>query len=206
MTSGGIIAIGDSLTNGRTPDVAGVPGKSWARWVAEAAGLPYEQHAKGGYTSTQIVETFLPEVTGQYKLGMFSMGTNDALTGFDAELFRLNVKTTAARMLEHCERVAVLSVPYSPVADAIVREVAAEHGAVVVDASVSGPLRFRPDGIHPTAVGYLELGDRAAETLGLPLPSTTAPTPSRLSPAYYVKHATLRAYFRAKSMARKLIR
>lgn len=202
----GMIAIGDSLINGRTPDVAGVSGQSWARWVAEAAGIPYEQHAKGGLTSTQIVDQFLPKVTGRYEYGVFGMGTNDALTGFDAELFRINVKTTAARMAEVSNQVVVLSVPHSPAADAIVREVAAEYDAIVIDAKVSGPMLFRPDGIHPTAVGYLEIADRAAAALGLPQPSLTVPKPAKLSVAYRIKHATLSGYFRARGMARKLLR
>lgn len=202
----GMIAIGDSLVNGLTPDVAGVPGKSWARWVAEASSIPYEQHAKGGLTSSEIVEQFLPKVTGRYEYGVFGMGTNDALTGFDAEVFRANVKTTAARMAEVSNQVVMLSVPYSPQADAIVREVAAGVSAVVVDARVSGQLLFRPDGIHPTAVGYLEIGDRAAVALDLPKPSLTAPAPAKLGIGYRVKHAALTAYFRAKGMARKILR
>lgn len=201
-----MIAIGDSLVNGLTPEVAGVPGQSWARWVAEAAGIPYEQHAKGGLTSSQIVEQFLPKVTGRYEYGVFGMGTNDALTGFDTEVFRLNVKKTAARMAEVSNQVVILSVPYSSAADAIVRDVAAEFDAIVIDAKVSGPKLFRPDGIHPTSVGYLEIGDRAAAALGLPKPSLTAPTPAKLSAGYYVKHAGQRAYFRARGMARKLVR
>lgn len=205
-TSGGMIAIGDSLTNGLTPAVAGVPGKSWARWVAEAAGIPYEQHAKGGLTSTEIVDQFLPLVTGRYEYGVFGMGTNDALLGFDAEVFRTNVKTTATRMAEVANRIVILSVPFSREADAIVREVAAEFDAVVVDAKVSGPLLFRPDGVHPTAVGYLEIGDRAAAALSLSLPSLTVPQPAKLGARYYLKHAALRAYFRARGMARKLLR
>ena len=201
-----MIAIGDSLVNGNTPNVAGVPGKSWARWVAEAAGIPYEQHAKGGLTSTQIVEQFLPEVTGRYEYGVFGMGTNDALTGFDAAVFRRNLETVASRMGETCNQVVILSVPYSPKADAIVREVAATIGAVVVDAAVVGPRLFRPDGVHPTAIGYLAIADRAAIALGLPLPSLTAPVPSVLGFKYFAWHAGQSGYFRAKGMARKFFR
>jgi lysophospholipase L1-like esterase len=202
----GMIAIGDSLINGLTPPVAGIPGKSWARWVAEAAGIAYEQHAKGGLTSSQIVQRFLPKVNGNYEYGVFGMGTNDALTGFDADVFRSNVMATAARMAEASHRVVVLSVPFSTEADAIVREVAGKYNALVVDAQVSGPLLFRPDGIHPTSVGYLEIGDRAASALGLPKPSLTAPVPRSLSLGYKVGHTALRAYYRAKNSSRMLLR
>lgn len=203
---GGMIAIGDSLINGRTPDVAGIPGKSWARWVAEAANIPYEQHAKGGLTSTQIVAQFLPKVTGQYAYGVFGMGTNDALNGWGAMAFRRNVETAAARMAATCTHVVILSVPYSAEADTIIREVAASIDATVVDATVSGPTMSRPDGIHPTALGYLAIADRAATQLGLPLPSLSAPTPAPIKFGYLMKHAALTAYFRAKGMARKLLR
>ena len=80
--------------------------------VAEAAGIPDEQHAKGGLTSTQVVEEFLPKVRGQYDYGVFGMGTNDALIGFDASVFQLNVEVTAARLSEVCALIVVLSVPY----------------------------------------------------------------------------------------------
>lgn len=203
---GGMIAIGDSLINGHTADVAGIPGKSWARWVAEAANLPYEQHAKGGLTSTQIVEQFLPKVTGRYDYGVFGMGTNDVLTGWDAVVFRRNVETIAARMSEASTHVVMLSVPNSTEADAIIREVAARIGATVVDAKVSGPSLSRPDGLHPTALGYLSIADRAATQLSLPLPSLTAPIPAPIKFGYLMKHAALTAYFRAKGMARKLLR
>jgi lysophospholipase L1-like esterase len=201
----GMIAIGDSLINGLTPEFAGVPGKSWARWVAEAAGMPYQQYAKGGLTSSEIVNQFLPEVTGRYEYGVFGMGTNDALNGFDSEVFRKNVETTAARMAEVSEHVVVLSVPYSSQADAIVREVAADFNATVVEADVSGPLLTRTDGIHPTAVGYLAIGDRAADAVGLPKPSITAPTPLPLTFRYRQEYALLRAYSWAKGMARKAL-
>lgn len=203
---GGIIAIGDSLVNGRTHDLAGVPGKSWAQWIAEAASIPYEQHAKGGLTSTEIVEQFLPKVTGRYTYGVFGMGTNDALAGFDAAVFRRNVETTATRMAEVSDQVVMLSVPYFAEADVIVRAVASDAGALIVEGKVCGPKLLQPDGVHPTAIGYLVLADRAAAALNLPLPSLAAPAPTKLGYEYYLKYVAWTAYFRTKAVARKVLR
>lgn len=203
---GGMIALGDSLVNGLTPDLAGVKGQSWARWVADAAGISYEQYAKGGLTSTQIVGKLLPKVTGCYEYGVLSMGTNDILTNWDAAAFRQNVEIAAARMAKACNRVVVLSVPISAEADSIVRDVASSVKAVVIDAEVRGRRLSRPDGIHPTALGYLEIADRAAAELGLPAPSLSAPQPTQLGLGYMAKHVGLSGYFWAKAIARKLPR
>ncbi|KQR02922.1 hypothetical protein ASF72_06940 [Arthrobacter sp. Leaf141] len=152
------------------------------------------------------MEQFLPQVTGQYDYGVFAMGTNDALTGFDSDTFRRNVEITAARMSEVSKRVVMLSVPYSSTADAIIRDVARAVGAIVVEAQVHGPKMFRPDGVHPTAVGYLEIADRAAQQLDLPKPSLTAPGPEMLGAGYYLKHLALSFYYRTKGLARKVLR
>lgn len=108
----GMIAIGDRLINGKTPEVAGIPGKSWAGWTAEAAGIPMLS-TKGGLRSSQIVARYLPEVTGRYEYGVFGMGTNDTLTGIDPEVFRANVKTTAARMSEVSDQEYLLKRPFA---------------------------------------------------------------------------------------------
>jgi hypothetical protein len=201
-----MIAIGDSLVNGVTPDLAGIKGQSWARWVAETADIPYEQYAQGGLTSTQIVETFLPRVTGSYEYGVFSMGTNDALKSWDAAMFRQNVEIAAERLVVACNRVVVLSVPFCKQADDIVREVANDFGAVVVDGEVRGRQLSRPDGVHPTALGYLHIADRAATALGLPAPSLATPKPAPLGLSYTMRHVCMSGYFRAKGVARKLAR
>ncbi|NSX38687.1 hypothetical protein HTS88_20095 [Pseudarthrobacter oxydans] len=201
-----MIAIGDSLINGLTPDLAGVKGQSWARWLADAAGISYEQYAKGGLTSYQIVERLLPKVVGNYDYGVFNMGTNDVLTSWDPIAFRDNAATAATRMAEACERVIVLSVPISSEADSIVRKVAIGVGATVIDGRVQGRRFSRPDGIHPTALGYLQIADRAAVELGLPKPSLSAPEPTQLGLGYVVKHFGLSCYFQAKTMARRLPR
>lgn len=201
----GMIAIGDSLVNGRTPDLAGIPGKSWARWVAEAAGIPYQQFAKGGLTSAQIVADLLPHVKGKYAYGVFNMGTNDVLIGWDENVFRRNVETTAERMAETSDQVIMLSVPYSADANKVMKETAVKIGALFLDAGVKGPRLLGPDRIHPTAHGQLAIADRAAALLGTPLPSVSAPVAEHLGIKYMVEYYAKFTYLRVKSIARKML-
>ncbi|MFW7414773.1 GDSL-type esterase/lipase family protein [Demequina sp. SO4-18] len=197
-----MIAVGDSIVNGKTKDVAGVPGQSWARWAADAAGFEFEQYARGGATSSEIVRDLLPNVTGRYEFGVFNMGTNDAIKKLDLTALRENATAAALKMTAHCERVFTLSVPYSPDADAIIREVAEQHEIVVIDGALTGPRFFQPDFIHPTAVGQLELGDRLADSTGTPRPSLTAPQrgQGRLGVRYWIRYAYRWLKFRAKEV------
>lgn len=199
-----MVAVGDSIINGKTKTVAGVPGKSWARWAAEAAGYQYEQYARGGATSTEIVRQMLPSVTGRYDVGVLNMGTNDAILGFDPDTLRRNLLTAVETMQEHCDRVFMLSVPYSARADAIVQEVAATHGLTVIDGTLGGPRLFQPDRVHPTALGQLTLGDRFAAVLETPAPSLTAPGrgEGRLGVRYWVRYGYRWIKFRAKDIVR----
>jgi hypothetical protein len=65
--------------------------------------------------------------------------------------------------------------PKPRTANAIIRRAAGEVGAVVVDLEdLAGAPWLLPDAVHPTAVGQLEIADRAARVLGAPrLPSAT---------------------------------
>src|SRR3712207_7008642 len=40
----GLVALGDSITNGLGEPALGVPSQSWAQWLAEASGLRSEEH------------------------------------------------------------------------------------------------------------------------------------------------------------------
>jgi lysophospholipase L1-like esterase len=199
-----MIAIGDSLVNGRTRDVANVPGKSWARWLSETADMAYEQHAIGGYTSTQIVEELLPRVSGVYDYGVFNMGTNDVLKGIDLSVLRTNAERAAATFTSRCKRVLVLDIAISQDASYIIHQVAAEYGLTVIDSRLSGPLLFQPDGIHPTAVGHLVIADRAAMELGFEPPSSAVKV-GRLGLPYFVRYGLRWTKFNVRSLIRKYV-
>jgi len=172
--SGGLLAVGDSIVNGHANSMARVPSLSWAQWVADAMGLSYMRFARGGATSDDIVRELLPRVSGKYEVGAFNMGTNDAYLGLDLSKLKRNLDFAAARFVDCCDRVLVLTVPYSEAATAEVREVAERHGLLVVDAELHGARLMQPDGIHPTALGHLKLADRAAALLSSPRPSELA--------------------------------
>ncbi len=174
MTTGGLVAVGDSIVNGFTDSMAGVPALGWPQWLADAMDLSYTRYGLGGADSTRIVNELLPKVRGRYAVGVFNMGTNDTYQDWDAERFEKNLRRASDVMTAACERVAVLTVAYSAEATGIVRAVAAEYGLAVVDGDVRGPRLLKPDGIHPTALGHLEIAERASVALGAPSPRTLA--------------------------------
>ncbi|MDP9345837.1 MAG: hypothetical protein M3P44_08950, partial [Actinomycetota bacterium] len=59
-------------------------------------------------------------------------------------------------------------------AGAIIRRAARRNGATLCDLDdLAGPPWMLPDAVHPTAVGQLQIADRAAQALGAPrLPSS----------------------------------
>ena len=48
MTHRGLVALGDSITNGHGEPALGVPMQSWAQWLAEALALPFTKLARDG--------------------------------------------------------------------------------------------------------------------------------------------------------------
>ncbi|MGR0159145.1 SGNH/GDSL hydrolase family protein [Paenarthrobacter nitroguajacolicus] len=205
---GGLVAVGDSIVNGHGDSMAGVPALGWPQWLADSMGFSYTRYGLGGATSSVIVEKMLPLVQKQYAVGVFNMGTNDALGKWDAALFEQNFGLTAETLSAHCGHVLALTVPASKVATSIVRELGAELGILVVDADVRGHRLLKPDGIHPTALGHLEIADRAAALLGAPLPSVLARNAGRGSVGvkYVTGHAAGRAFTAAKRVVRTMVR
>lgn len=207
MTSGGIVAVGDSIINGHGRMAAGVPAQSFAQWLAEAMDLPFTKYARGGASSTVIVDDLLPRVHGLFTVGVLSMGTNDALFGWDAARFRANMEKAAIALTGACERVVVLTVPASAEATQIIHDLAIERGMVVIDGALSGHRLLRPDGIHPNALGYLELADRAATALGAPSPLALAHQrgQGKLGAQYVTEHYRLAVKHTAKRLVRRAL-
>ena len=204
----GLVAVGDSIVNGHGDSMAGVPALSWAQWLADAMDLSYTRYARGGATSSEIVADLLPRVRGRYAVGVFNMGTNDALKGLEVDLFESNVRTTAKTLADVCNRVVVLTVPISAEATRVIEKVAAETGAIVVDSTVRSLRLLTPDGVHPTTLGHLAIADRAAIALGAPLPSALARNGGRgrLGAAYRFRYAVGVARSAAKQAVKRAIR
>ena len=182
----GLVALGDSITNGHGEPALGVPAQSWAQWLAEALELPFTKLAADGALTADVLRDQVPRLRGPYDVGCVYSGVNDVRSlSFDAAAYERDLRAVAAAVAEASARLALCTLPADlgrpraapkPVAaGAIVRRLAAELGAVVVDLDdLAGAPWLLPDAVHPTAVGQLEIADRAARALGAPrLPSTT---------------------------------
>ena len=80
----GVLAFGDSITNGGGELQWGVALQSWALWTARALGLPYTPYASDGATVQTVIAEQLPAFErraaapeGHYDLGCLYIGTND---------------------------------------------------------------------------------------------------------------------------------
>ncbi len=169
--------------------------------------MPFTKYAKGGATSTFIVDQLLPRIHGKFSVGLLSMGTNDARIAWDAALFRANMQTAAASLAAMCDRVIVITVPASVEATAIIREVALEHGVIVVDGALKGVRLLRSDGVHPTALGYLTLADRAASALSAPSPFGLVfrSGQGRLGVQYVLEHYQLWVKHSTKQLIKRIL-
>jgi lysophospholipase L1-like esterase len=181
----GLVALGDSITNGHGEPALGVPAQSWAQWLAEALELPFSKLAADGAQTADVLRDQVPRLRGPYDVGCVYAGINDVRSpAFDAAEYERDLRAIVSAVADAGERVLLCTLPADlgrpraapkpRVAGAIVRRVAGELGAVVVDLDdLAGPPWLLPDAVHPTAVGQLEMADRAARALGAPrLPSS----------------------------------
>jgi lysophospholipase L1-like esterase len=185
MTSGGIVAVGDSITNACSKDlsVGGVPSRSWAEWVAAALGESLTVHAKPGASSAEILALLPPEIPPA-RLALVFVGVNNIISW---RKWRTNdLADDLAAILDRlsgAERIAVMlppkslgktfaPFPYGPLrkhriskARAIIRQVAGRCGALVIDSPKLSGDRIWIDGVHPTSTGHLAMADATLATL-----------------------------------------
>ncbi len=115
-----------------------------------------------------------------------TLGVNDVRgLDFDAAAYERDLRAIAAAARAASGRLVLCTLPEDlgrpraapkpAQASAIVRRLATETGAGVVALDdLAGAPWLLPDAVHPTAVGQLEIADRAARVLGAPrLPSAT---------------------------------
>ena len=184
----GLVALGDSITYGEGGIVLGVDGRSWALWLAQALDLPYTNYAVCGARTAEVLTGQLPRVRREYAIGVLYAGVNDVRDlGFDLNAYDRDLRALALGLAARCERLLLLTIPRDLgrpragarvlSANASIRAAAAATGATVVALDdLVGPRDMLPDAVHPTALGQLEIADRAARALGAPvLPSTRTP-------------------------------
>lgn len=194
MTSGGIVAVGDSIINAD---------KSWGYWLALATGWELRRLSVGGATSRHALAQ-LEAVEGRYALGLVTVGTNDVLFDWEPGQFEANLKTILAALTGACDRVLVQTVPLAlsrfpgggsvirrrvEAANAILADVAAAQCVMVVDGSdLRGHKLMSVDRVHPSLLGQTTLADKAAEVLGLPVvPSSLHDGTHRFDPVSHVR-------------------
>jgi hypothetical protein len=202
MSARGLVALGDSITKAHGEPALGVTMQSWAQWLAEALGLPFTKLARDGARAADVVRDFVPRLDGGYDVGAVYIGVNDARAlDWDAAGFERDVEAIVAAVAARSERALVCTIPTDlgrpraapkpEQASAILRAAAARHGAAIVDLDdLAGAPWLLPDAVHPTAIGQLEMADRAARVLG------AATVPSALAEIYDSRRA--RARFRAR--------
>jgi lysophospholipase L1-like esterase len=174
----GLVALGDSITNGGGNMAFGVYPRSWAQWLADALELPYTGFASDGAVASDVVSSQLPRVTGSYDVGCLYIGVNDVRsTAWDAAAYDRLLGEALRGLAARCARVLTLTIPLdlgrpragAKVADAneIVRRRASEAGAAFVELEHFAGMRFvLPDAVHLTALGQVELAERACAVLG----------------------------------------
>jgi lysophospholipase L1-like esterase len=180
----GVLAFGDSITNGGGELQWGVALQSWALWVARGLGLPYTGYAVDGARAPDLVNEQIPaferssaDPGAHYELGCLYIGVNDVRAfdwnraEFDAAFRR------ALRFLrDRCDRVLAVTAPLDlgrPCAgakvgdlDATIEAAAGDHGALVLDLREFGGRNLvMADHVHPTAFGQIAIAERALEVL-----------------------------------------
>ena len=213
----GLVALGDSITHGDVAPMLGVRSWSWAQWLATALELPYTGLAEPGAGVDELVARQLPRLDGPYAVGCLWIGVNDLRRAdFDAARFAAGLRVAADALAAACERVVLVPIPLAlgrpragaakvGVANALIIEEGERIGAAVVDVgALRGWRLLLPDAVHLTALGELEVADRAARALGVAvLPSTlTSPDRSARGAARYA--LTGRAAALARDWTRRL--
>jgi lysophospholipase L1-like esterase len=187
----GVLAFGDSITNGGGELQWGVALQSWALWVARATGLPYTGYAVDGARAADVVTQQIPAFerrtahpAARYELGCLYIGVNDVRApDWDAAAFERDFRVALSFLAGRCDRALTLTAPLDlgrPRAgrkvlegDAIVERVAGELEALVVDLRCfRARNHVMADHVHPTAFGQIAIAEQALDVLerdGLPV-------------------------------------
>jgi lysophospholipase L1-like esterase len=180
----GVLAFGDSITNGGGELQWGVALQSWALWVARGLGVPFTGYAVDGASVADLVGEQLiafrartAASEARYDLGCLYIGVND-VRGFDwnAAAFAASFVEALRFLSERCDRVLTVTAPLDlgrPRAGAKVRELnatiealTAQYGALLLDLSGFGARNLvMTDHVHPTAFGQIWIAEQALEVL-----------------------------------------
>jgi lysophospholipase L1-like esterase len=181
----GVLAFGDSITNGGGELQWGVALQSWALWTARGLGLPYTGYAVDGADTVHLLAEQIPaflaraaDPDGPYDLGCLYIGVNDIRRpDWDPAGFAARHAEALAFLSARCERVLCLVPPSTlgrPPAGAVkvgeleraIRDGAGARGALVLSLEGFGARNhIMVDRVHPTAFGQVEIARRALACL-----------------------------------------
>jgi lysophospholipase L1-like esterase len=181
----GLLAFGDSITNGGGELQWGVALQSWALWVARALGLPFTSYAFDGARVSDLIDTQIPaferddrDRQARYELGCLYIGVNDVRAlDWDASEFERDLAVALSHLAQRADRIVTLTAPLdlgrpragAKVRDlnaAIARATAAVPTAIVVDLSDFGARnQVMVDHVHPTAFGQIAIAERVLTAL-----------------------------------------
>src|SRR4051795_4267314 len=115
----GVLAFGDSITNGGGELQRGVALQSWALWAARGLGLPFTGYAADGAQPADGVNrqmrafaarTALPDP--RYDVGCLYIGVNDVRSpDWDADAFARDHARAVAFLRERCDRLLLVTLP-----------------------------------------------------------------------------------------------
>ncbi len=178
----GVLAFGDSITNGGGELQWGVALQSWALWTARGLGLPYSGFAVDGATVADVVADQLPAFAARspadarYDVGCVYVGVNDVRApGFDERRFEKGLGVVLGVVGARCDRVLAVALPLDlgrpraamvEAANAAIERAAASCGALVLDLRRFGARNLvMADAVHPTAFGQIAIAERALDVL-----------------------------------------
>ena len=180
----GVLAFGDSITNGGGELQWGVALQSWAWWVARGLGLPFTSYAVDGARAADVVRAQLPALSertarpdARFDLGCVYVGVNDVRAPeFDAGAYAADVDRVLAALAERCDRVLAVTIPLDlgrpraglavGEANRIVEAAARASDALVLDLRGFGARNLvMADHVHPTAFGQVAIAERALDVL-----------------------------------------
>jgi lysophospholipase L1-like esterase len=181
----GVLAFGDSITNGGGELQWGVALQSWALWVARALGLPFTSYAFDGARAGDVLEQQIPaferddrDREARYELGCLYIGVNDVRAlDWNARAFARDFEAALAFLEARCDRIVTLSAPLDlgrpragekvgELNSAIEHATAAVANARVVDLSDFGARnQVMVDHVHPTAFGQIAIAERVLAVL-----------------------------------------
>jgi lysophospholipase L1-like esterase len=178
----GVLAFGDSITNGGGELQWGVALQSWALWVARGLGLPYTGYARDGARVADLVSeqlgAFAAEAApgARYDVGTVYVGVNDVRAlDWDAEAFARDHARVLTMLRERCDRTLAVTIPldlgrpraaHVDAGNAIVLANARAAGALVLDLrGFAGRELVMSDHVHPTAFGQIAIAERALAVL-----------------------------------------